>query len=72
MRLIVLVSLFLGIISNNYAQGCAVCFNNVENDSNIIALKWSMFCLLFILIGVLLLFTKFFLRIRKYDKITTQ
>lgn len=60
------------LLTAGNVHACAVCFNNVDNDQNIVALKWSMITLLLFITFVLILFAKFFLTLRKNEKLLIQ
>jgi len=51
-------------------MACSVCFSPVENDPMNIALRASILCLFGVILVVLLLFAKFFLNIRKREKLS--
>jgi len=56
----------------NSAQACSVCFSNVPDDPANIALKNSVLVLLGVIATVLALFAKFFLSVRRREKLMLQ
>ncbi|MFT5387529.1 MAG: hypothetical protein ACI9E5_000657 [Candidatus Omnitrophota bacterium] len=57
------------ILETTSAMACYTCFSTDESDPNNIALRYSILFLLIVVTLVLMLFAKFFLSIRKREKL---
>ena len=65
----IIVGSFIFISQTSLASACSVCFNGTPNDSMTLALRMGGLALFAILLGVLGVFTKFFIDVKNRTQI---